>query len=144
MLSCALLALQSDGVGGAIIVWQDNRSGNCEIYAQKIDASGVVQWTTDGVSVGEATNCQTFPQAISDGAGGAFVTWKDLRNGSSYRIYTQRINAIGINQWGAGGVSMSIGTNEQGEPQIVSDGAGGMIVSETPLFRLNERTKPNG
>lgn len=121
--------IASDGFGGAIIVWQDNRSGTCEIYGQKINASGQVQWTADGVSVGQATNCQTFPQVISDGTGGAFVTWKDLRNGSSYRIYAQRIDASGAGQWGIGGVSMSTGTNNQGEPQITSDGSGGIIVA---------------
>jgi hypothetical protein len=121
--------MTSDNHGGAIIVWQDNRSGNCEIYAQRINGSGVVQWTADGVSVGNATNCQTFPQAISDNSDGAIVTWKDLRNGSSYRIYTQHIDGNGINQWGSGGVAMSTGTNEQGEPQLISDGNNGSIIS---------------
>ena len=120
--------MTSDNHGGAIIVWQDNRSGNCEIYAQRINGSGVVQWTADGVSVGNATNCQTFPQVISDSSDGAIVTWKDLRNGTSYRIYAQHINGNGINQWGSGGVAMSTGTNEQGEPQIISDANNGSII----------------
>jgi Secretion system C-terminal sorting domain len=120
----------SDGSGGAIITWQDNRSGNCEIYAQKINSGGVVQWTIDGVSVGNATNCQTFPQLISDGSGGAIVTWQDLRNGSSYVIYAQRINANGVNQWAAGGVVMHTTSSGNDElPQIISDGNGGAIIA---------------
>jgi len=32
------LAISSDGSEGAIITWEDERNGNPDIYAQKIDA----------------------------------------------------------------------------------------------------------
>lgn len=38
-----------DGVGGTIITWEDNRSGNSDIYAQRMNALGVPQWTANGV-----------------------------------------------------------------------------------------------
>jgi len=34
----------SDGAGGAIIAWEDHRSGTSDIYAQHIDSSGAVLW----------------------------------------------------------------------------------------------------
>ena len=40
-----------DGAGGAIIVWQDRRSGPDCIYAQRVDANGVVKWAANGVLV---------------------------------------------------------------------------------------------
>ena len=42
--------------GGAIVTWQDHRSGNYDIYAQRVNASGAVQWTTDGVALCTATS----------------------------------------------------------------------------------------
>ena len=37
----------SDGEGGAIIVWQDDRNGNnYDIYAQRVDVNGNALWQT--------------------------------------------------------------------------------------------------
>ena len=48
-----------DGAGGAIVVWSDYRSNtNNDIYAQRIDATGAVQWTANGVAPGrKAQRC---------------------------------------------------------------------------------------
>ena len=119
--------ITSDGNGGAIIAWQDNRSGRADIYAQRIDGSGVVQWSVDGIPVCSDTLDQIFPQLISDGNGGAIVTWQDLRGGTNYIPYAQKINASGISQWTAGGVLLSPNTAET--PQIISDGNGGAIIA---------------
>ena len=52
----------SDGAGGMIVVWADFRNGsNYDIYAQRIDANGVVQWTADGAAVCTAANQQQYP-----------------------------------------------------------------------------------
>ena len=60
----------SDDVGGAIITWRDPRSGgDNDVYAQRISASGDVQWTTDGVPICTASNSQGAPKIVSDGAG---------------------------------------------------------------------------
>ncbi len=100
----------SDGAGGAIITWQDGRIVNTDdIYAQRIDASGVVQWTTDGVPICTDTLNQQLPQIISDGAGGAIITWDDFRNGFNHDIYAQRINGDGVVQWQTNGVPIHTG-----------------------------------
>jgi hypothetical protein len=86
----------SDGVGGAIVTWGDYRSGNPDIYAQRVNASGVIpdsSWVPDGVPLCAAVGDQYYPQIASDGAGGAIVAWEDLRCGSW--IYAQRIRASG-------------------------------------------------
>jgi len=43
----------SDGTGGAILAWQDDRnaSPNFDIYAQRVSGAGVVQWAANGVAV---------------------------------------------------------------------------------------------
>ena len=68
--------ITSDGAGGAIVTWMDYRSGNnYDIYAQRVNASGSVQWTANGVALCTATGDQLYPTITSDGAGGAIVTW---------------------------------------------------------------------
>ena len=46
-----VLQIVSDGSGGAIIAWQNNGADGKDIYAQRVDASGVVLWTADGIAV---------------------------------------------------------------------------------------------
>ncbi|MCX5754158.1 MAG: hypothetical protein NTW97_11055, partial [Candidatus Krumholzibacteria bacterium] len=53
--------ITSDGTGGAIATWFDYRGGNANIYAQRVNASGSVQWTTNGVALCSATGDQAFP-----------------------------------------------------------------------------------
>ncbi|MCU0640276.1 MAG: T9SS type A sorting domain-containing protein [Candidatus Krumholzibacteria bacterium] len=115
----------SDGAGGAIVAWQDNRSGSWDIYAQRVNVSGAVQWMADGVALCTVAGQQYYPDLISDGAGGAIVTWDDDRGD----IYSQRVNASGAVQWTADGVALSTAAGEQSVPKIISDGAGGAIVT---------------
>jgi hypothetical protein len=117
----------ADGAGGAIVTWQDKRSGTYDVYAQKIDAAGVVQWTADGVGLCTANLHQWSPTIASDDAGGAIVTWYDLRG--SYDIYAQRIDAAGAVQWTLNGVALCTAANIQSYPDIAADGAGGAIVT---------------
>jgi hypothetical protein len=122
-------AIVSDGAGGAIVTWYDHRSGNADIYAQRVDSYGAVQWTTDGVALCAAALNQQHPTIVSDGAGGAIVTWSDFRSGSSWDIYAQRVNSAGAIQWTADGEALCTATETQTYPTIVSDGAGGAIVT---------------
>ena len=55
----------SDGVGGAIITWQDGRSGY-DVYMQRINSSGSAEWATNGVWIGDTDNGM-YPDIISDG-----------------------------------------------------------------------------
>jgi hypothetical protein len=122
--------LASDGNGGAIITWYDNRNGNWDIYAQRINASGVVQWTTDGVSICTVAGDQASQQLMADGAGGAIIVWSDGRAGNpNADIYAQRIDASGTVLWTEGGVPVCNASSLQNIPHLVSDGAGGAIIA---------------
>lgn len=112
------------------MAWMDTRSGtDADVYAQRISAAGAVLWATNGVAVSIATNDQAFPSIASDGSGGAIVTWQDLRNGSDYDIYAQRLNSSGVAQWTTDGVIICDSTGNQNSPLIVGDGAGGAIIT---------------
>jgi predicted lipoprotein with Yx(FWY)xxD motif len=119
----------SDGAGGAIFTWYDLRNGNYDVYAQRVNASGAVQWVTDGVVLCTATRDQYAYGIASDGAGGAIVTWYDYRSGTNYDIYAQRVNAAGAVQWAADGVALCTAAGTQYSPAVLSDGAGGAIVT---------------
>jgi hypothetical protein len=123
-------AIVSDSAGGAIVTWYDYSSGsNYDIYAQRVNALGTVQWTPNGVALCTAKGDQSDPAIVSDGAGGAIVTWWDYRTGSNLNVYGQRVNASGAVQWTADGVDLSTAAGDQGLPRIVSDAAGGAIVT---------------
>lgn len=119
----------SDNAGGAIIVWNDSANLSYDIYAQRINSSGIVQWTTNGVGVCTAADLQINPKIDIDGAGGAIITWQDKRNGNDYDIYTQHINASGTALWASNGVIICNSTNTQSNPRIEPDGTKGAIIS---------------
>ena len=62
------------------------------------------------------------------GAGGAIVSWADLRSGIC-DIYAQRIDANGNLLWGTGGVAIATVANTQQNPRMDDDSAGGAVIA---------------
>lgn len=121
--------LISDGASGAIITYSDFRNGfDVDVYAQRINSSGVIQWPLDGIAISTAANNQSDPKLISDGSGGAIIIWQDLRTGI-YDIYYQHINTAGVVQWANNGLVLSASTSDKIYPAIVDDGIGGFFVA---------------
>ena len=119
--------ITSDGFGGAIIAWEDYRSGNADIYARRVIAS-TAQWGPNGVPICIESHDQHNPQIISDGLGGAIITWEDKRS-TNADIYAQRVDISGTAQWSANGMPICTANNDQENPQIISDGLGGAIIT---------------
>ena len=118
-----------DAAGGAIIAWWDKRSGNMDIYAQRVNGDGEVQWQSGGVPICAARSYQQEFDITADGEGGAIIAWHDYRAGSGAPdIYVQRINAKGETQWERDGIVVTQRVSYQGYPSIVSDGTGGAII----------------
>src|SRR6187551_2717774 len=64
--------IATDGNGGAIIAWGDDRNGGySDVYAQHFNADGVIQWQANGIPICNASSYQFLRTIISDGAGGA-------------------------------------------------------------------------
>jgi hypothetical protein len=118
---------------GAIISWSDCHNGdsNADVYAQRINAGGAVQWGAHGTAVCTAANSQYLSDAESDGNGGAIITWHDLRtSGNSYDIYAQKVNVGGIGQWTANGAAVCVlGPAQQTNPVLTRDGSGGAFIA---------------
>lgn len=124
-------SIVSDGAGGAIITWADQRTSNWDIYAQRISPGGVVLWSTNGVPISVATGNQYSPLIMDDEAGGAIIAWIDYRdsiaNGAD--IYAQHINSDGVVQWTANGVVVSAAANDQIGLTMTKDGSRGAIIA---------------
>jgi len=130
-----------DGNGGAIIVWLDRGNLGFNIDAQHVLVSGDVDsaWPNNGqalltgaLALAIVPHGKEFPGAVSDGAGGAIVTWPDARSAvNGLDIYAQHILASGSLDpaWPVNGVTVCSITGEQLGPVIVSDGAGGAFIA---------------
>jgi hypothetical protein len=121
------LDIDSDGAGGAIIAWKDNRDLGADIYAQRINENGVRKWPTpNGTLVCNASGYQYQPKIISDQDKGAIVVWKDDRKDSD--IYAQRIDKNGVPKWENNGTGICNYSGSQIEVEICSDKLGGAIM----------------
>lgn len=129
----------SDGAGGAIVVWSDQRAGdNVDIYAQRIDATGAVKWpvgapSTNGIAICDLAGDQELPIVVSDGAGGAIMTWEDERV-AGWVVYAQRVNADGQLQWPTGapstvGAEVCSAAGIQWDISMVADPGGGALLA---------------
>jgi len=116
-------SLVGDGSGGAIVIWRDTRrdaEGEASIYAQRIDTEGNQLWQAGGIKVA-STSLNPHPMIVTDGAGGAIVSYS-LEEGLS----VQRLNGDGQTLWPENGIRVIDG--EYKGYSIAPDGHGGLIV----------------
>lgn len=125
--------LVPDGNRGAIIVWEDGRSGGgtFDLYAQRVDSSGVATWVSGGTPVCIAANSQLAPVAVPDGYGGAMVFWLDNRTGS-WQIYGMEIDANGTLLWTPNGLPICNAPGDRFSLGAISDGNPGIVIGSEP------------
>ncbi len=118
------------GGGNVIIAWEDARTGDRDIYAQKLDSSGSPQWLANGLPICRASGAQYRPKLTPDGAGGVFAVWQDGRSaGAVQKIYAQRLDGSGQPLWGVDGIPLCSAPGGQFNHAVVTDGSGGLIVA---------------
>ena len=122
----------ADEKGGVIVVWEDWRNGNQDIYAQRIDATGKPLWEMNGVPVYNGAGDQYDPVLIADGEGGAIFAWWDIST-PDWNIFAQRLSAEGVPMWGSNAdaenspIPLCTAVGNQGAPVAVSDEKGGVF-----------------
>jgi hypothetical protein len=110
----------------------DFRYGSALVYMQSILDTGSIGWTSDGVRL-DAVGGEDYTRAsvVSDGSGGGIAVWH--LDGHSGHGYDYDIAAHGVNSGGSlkwSGVAIDVATSgQQSYPAIVSDDAGGIIVT---------------
>lgn len=117
----------SDGAGGVIVVFEDNRIGGNDLYAQRIDGNGNILWAIDGMPVCTAGGFKFNADMISDGSGGAMIAWHDTRTAT--KVYVQHIDNNGAPLWTLNGVAVATNTRQQEYAKLTSNGNGGVIVT---------------
>ncbi len=128
--SASTTGIINDDAGGALIYWhQTNRTTLTDIYLQRVNANGVVQWTTNGVAICTAPYIQGNTTIIRDGNGGSILVWQDQRNFPDRDIYAQRITDQGIVQWAENGIPICATKSNNQLPALVPDGTGGAIIA---------------
>ena len=122
--------ITTDGSGGAIVAWNEDRTNNnfYDVYAQRINADGQIEWGPEGVPISTSTSYQVNEEIVSDQAQGAIVTWLDYLNQSFFQVYAQRVNNAGQIQWPDNGVPVSSVPAELAVLPVSSHGAGRFIV----------------
>ena len=113
-------------IDGIICTWKDFRSLNNDIYAQRINPSGLVQWAPNGVIICSNTFDQLNPNIATDLTGGAIITWQDSLNGN-FDIRAQRITNAGDLLWNIGGEIVANASENQTSVKNCTDGGTGSI-----------------
>jgi|GEM_PF-4684236 len=115
----------SRGAGGALIVWQDQRSAvaHGKAYAQHIDTDGFVQWTADGIVLSQRAG--EAPQIMKSSDGNYIVVWADYdhNGGTPDYIRAQKITPGGLPLW-TPGETVVTGMAAPSAFQIASDDDG--------------------
>jgi hypothetical protein len=117
-------AVASNG-SEALVVWQDNRNGNFDIYGALISSAGAVTLNDIAISVG--TGAQDNPAVTWDSASGQFiVAWQDNRGGT-FQIYGTRVDTTGA-VLDASGVQLHASSTAQSAPALTSSGTNTLAV----------------
>ncbi len=85
----------SDGAHGALVTWQDARSGTNQVYLQRVGASGNLSTgPVNGYPLCSVSAAQEAPAAARAADGGAIVGWQDGRGmiPGSVHIYAQKMD----------------------------------------------------
>ena len=121
-----------DGAGGALIVWTVETPDGGDIYGQHLQPDGSIApgWGANGLPVCAAPGAQAAPTIAADGAGGAFVTWRDRRSLLGTAVYAQHLTGAGTpaDGWPVEGIVVCRTPHDQIAPRVTADAAGGAIM----------------
>jgi hypothetical protein len=128
--SPAEFRLVPDGAGGAVIIWNDLRYNNADIFAARVDANGTQLWESNGMAVITSSASQAQISVDTDGQGGAIVAWMDnsMPGGTGTNVFIQHLTNSGTLAWGASGMAICDTMGDQNSPKICKDGSGGAFM----------------
>ncbi len=116
--------------GGAYISWLGNPGGGYNVYLQRVDEAGELQWN-EPLLVADRSFSSTQDYGLSlDTSGNALLAFRDDRT-SGIQITAARIAPSGDFLWSEDGVQLSDGDDFKAAPRIVGTSDGGAAVAWT-------------
>ena len=107
-----------------LVVWEDERSGEYDIYGSRVDTSGAV---LDTIVICDQIYDQYNPAIYFDGED-YLIVWTDYRNGTDKGdIYGARIDTAGTV---LGEIEISCAVMDQRDPELAFDGENYFVVWE--------------
>jgi hypothetical protein len=86
--------ITQDENGNYVVTWEDERDGNCDIYAVRLDSLGNI--VGDNFKVNDDfTNAHYYPSVASNFFGDFVIVWSDNRN-NNFDIYAQKYSGTGM------------------------------------------------
>jgi hypothetical protein len=119
--------IAGDSSGGAIVTYAVYETlTEQDYYVQRISPAGDFLWGGRGVLIGSTGNGIPYSEAVSDGSGGAIVSWWECLpevpgEPPSCQTYVARIDSEGDVQWQWGREGVKI-------ESMIADDAGGVII----------------
>ena len=124
--------ITSDGRGGMIAAWRDERDVFSDLYVQRISADGTPRWKPNGIPLCVAGGYQDKPFLTRCGENEFFVAWLDFREDfgdeSNDAIYGQKINLEGKTLGTENGIPLCTADGVQQPPYVVESESGKLSV----------------
>jgi len=132
-----IATIAADESDGVLIAWEDRRNSVpggtlSDIYVQRVRSDGTLAggWPVNGAVASQAPISQAFPFLISDGNGGAYVTWDEPQT-FTRDIHLQHLTAAGAVApgWPTDGLPVCVLPGTQVEARLTLDEGGGVFVA---------------
>jgi len=127
-------SIAPDDSQGLFVAWGDDRANPGfarAIYAQHVSSDGTLIWDPNGIEISTSTGFNDDPSIVSDGGGGAYVSWVDNRVAGVGRCYVQHLDGEGDSLWpNSGSPATTSMRNQVMAPgrSLQPDGSGGVYV----------------
>lgn len=121
------IATTSDG--GCYVCWFDLASGNYDVYMQRLNADGDIQWAPGGLLISnnpQDTWLTDYDMTV-DNNDYAVVVFNDLRAGGDWDIYAYRISPAGDFVWGTSGITLSDNVNFEANAVVTVTSFGNFV-----------------
>lgn len=120
-----------DGTGGALITWEDYRTGVAAPYVQRLTPAGGLApgWQPDGVRASDSPAYGLRPHIVSNDMGGALIGFNLYTDDN--KAYAQHVTGTGAIApgWNSAGTPLASSPGGQLGALMVPDGLGGAIVA---------------
>ena len=120
---------------GAIIAWQENRSGDVGIYGQRVNVNGSAIakiWSNDnnGIAIVDLTGDQSNPSMSLIDSNHVLIAWDDARS-TPKQIFYKKLNISDgslVSGWPTDGYQLSNLSTDSQRPKVETDGHDGAFI----------------